>query len=189
VNTSSQPSAEDRPGVGRSLWFVAMPLFALLVAVLILAMSGGITGREGTYPRALAVVVAVLALVSIRSDYLTARRETAGQAAPALSAGEALDEHADPLHEEGGEDFENGRGAGVAGKRVVALGALTGLSIYLMTWLGFFIPSALLIGGALLILGVRTWWKVAAYTVGLVVTAHLLFVEALGVPFPPAPWS
>lgn len=188
MKISSQPAGDVRPGVGRSLWLVAVPLFALVLAGVILATSGEISGREGNYPRVLAVVIVIMAVVSIRSDYVQARRETSGETVPEVDP-EDPDAHAELLHEEGGEDFESSRGAGVAGRRVAALAAVTGLSIYLMTWLGFFIPAALLVGGGLIVLGVRSWWKVAVYTAGIVVGAYLLFVEALGVPFPPAPWS
>ena len=73
--------------------------------------------------------------------------------------------------------------------RVLALAGVTVLSVYLMSWLGFFIPAALLVAGGIVVLGIRSPWRVAAYTAGIVVAAHLLFVEALRVPFPPAPWS
>ncbi|WP_158657490.1 tripartite tricarboxylate transporter TctB family protein [Blastococcus saxobsidens] len=155
----------------------------------ILAVSGEITGREGTYPRVLAGIIIVLALISMRSDYVMARRDEHDGAGPMAVPGEEHGAPAAPLHEEGAEDFEGSRGAGVAWKRVLALTAVTFLAIYLMSWLGFFIPATLLVGGGLIVLGVRTWWKVATYTGGLVVGAYLLFVEALGVPFPPAPWS
>lgn len=170
-------------GAARALWLVSTPLLALALALLFLLTSGALTGREATYPRVLAVVVAVLAVVSLWRDSVEARREKAstGPAAPATKGDES-----DELDD---EDPEGRRGAGLAVGRIIVLVAVTAVAIYLMGLLGFFIPAALLVGGGLVVLGVRSPWRVAAYTAGLVIGAYLLFVEALRVPFPATPWS
>jgi len=191
--TPSTPPAAGRPGPGRSssgsrrggaarsAWAVAVPLFALALAVLFLATSGDITGREGSYPRVLAGVVVVLALLSLVRDHADARRESA----VAPTAG--TEDEDDPDSE--AASFEGGRGVGVAVRRVLAFAGVSVLAVYLMSWLGFFIPAALLVAGGVLVLGIRSPWRVVVFTVALVGIAHLLFVEALKVPFPTAPWS
>ena len=181
IGASAPPSgaALPRRGPGAVLWTAAAPLIALALALLFLASSGDITGREAAYPRLLAVLVSVLAVFSIVNDLREARAERA------TAAESGLDLHADAED----DGFEGRRGAGVHVRRVLLFIALTVLSVYLMNVVGFFLPAFLLLGGGLVVLGVRSPWRVVAYTVGLVGVAYLLFVQALQVPFPPAPWS
>jgi hypothetical protein len=163
--------------LGRSLWLMATPLLMLLLALLFLATSGNVTGREAGYPRVLAGLVGALALVSLVRDHSDGHR-----AADPEPHG-ADDDLADP------DELEGRRGAGVAVRRILAFLGVSGLAVVLMSYLGFFVPAFLLLAGGLVVLGVRTPWKVVVYSVGVVLTAYLLFVEALKVPFPPAPWS
>lgn len=187
---AGRPSADGaRPvsggrRVGRSLWLMAAPLFMLVLALLFLASSTELTGREALYPQVLAVLVAVLAVVSMRGDHRegTAQLE---QAAPSSRRGDvAVDDDLDDP-----DDVEGRRGIGLAAGRVLAFLLVAVVAVTLMSYLGFFLPSVLLVGGGLLVLGVRTPWKVVAYTAGVVLVAYGLFVELLQVPFPPAPWS
>ena len=169
--------------IATSLWLVAAPLTVLLVAVLFLLVSGGITGREGAYPRVLAGIVVVMALAAVLGDLRDGRRALA-PGSPLPSAETVPDDHV-----ERDADLEGGRGRGLAVRRVLVFAAVAVLSVFLMSYLGFFLPGVLLLAGGLLALGVRTPWKVVAYTAGLLGAAYALFVEALKVPFPPAPWS
>lgn len=171
--TSPHPSS--RTGVGVGLWLVATPLLILLLAVAFLLSSGELTGREANYPRVLAVVVIALAAVSILKDLASGRL---------VFAAAARGEHADAA-----DDPEGLRGQGLAARRVAAFFVIAVASVWLMSWVGFFLPALLLVGAGVFVLGVRTPWKVAAYASGVVTAAYLVFVQALQVPFPPAPWS
>lgn len=163
--------------LGRSLWLVATPLLMLLLALVLLGSSGEITGREAAYPQALAGLVVVLALVSLVKDHQDGTR-----AAEPEPQG-ATDDLQDP------DDLEGRRGVGVAFQRVLAFLVVVSLAVTLMSYLGFFVPAFLLLAGGLVVLGIRTPWKVVVYSGVVVLIAYLLFVEALKVPFPPAPWS
>lgn len=171
----------SRSGPVLALWLVTAPLVMLLLAVAFLLSSGELTGREGTYPRVLAVVVIALAGVSVVKDLTSGRRTFA--AARTGTAGAAAGER-DEDH-----DPEGQRGLGLAVRRVVGFFGLALVCVWLMTWVGFFLSALLLVGAGVVVLGVRTPWKVAAYTAGVVGAAYVVFVEALQVPFPPAPWS
>jgi Flp pilus assembly protein TadB len=175
----------SRSGPLLALWLVTAPLVMLLLAVAFLLSSGELTGREGTYPRVLAVVVIALAGVSVVKDLTSGRRtfaaaRTSSAAAGAGAPASDVDEEHDP---------EGQRGLGLAVRRVVGFFALALVCVWLMTWVGFFVAALLLVGAGVVVLGVRTPWKVAAYTAGVVGAAYVVFVEALQVPFPPAPWS
>lgn len=178
--TSSQPSGAGR--LGRSLWLVATPLFMLLLAVLFLLSSGDLTGREAAYPQVLALLVIVLAVVSLAGDHREGMRQVTA-APPSRLDHDAADDSAGP------DDVEGRRGIGLAVGRVLAFLVVAVVAVILMSYLGFFLPSALLVGGGLLVLGVRSPWKVVAYTAGVVLVAYGLFVQLLQVPFPSAPWS
>lgn len=170
------PAATSRLGAGLALWLVAAPLVMLLLAVVFLLNSSELSGREAAYPRVLAVIVIALAAVSIVKDLTSGRlvfADAPSQTRPATAA----------------DDPEGQRGRGLAARRVVTFFAVAVVSVWLMSWVGFFLPALLLVGAGVYVLGVRTPWKVAAYTVGLVAAAYTVFVEALQVPFPPAPWS
>lgn len=164
----------SRGGVGLSLWLVAAPLAMLLLAAAFLLGSGELEGREAAYPRVLAVIVIALAAVSVVKD---------------LGSGRVLFTTAPRDVAEDETDLEGSRGRGLAGRRVLAFFVVAVVSVWLMSWVGFFLPALLLVGVGVVVLGVRTPWKVAAYTVGLVAVAYVVFVEALQVPFPPVPWS
>jgi hypothetical protein len=174
------PSPASRTAPALSLWLVAAPLVMLLLAVAFLLSSGGLEGREAAYPRVLAVVVIALAAVSIVQDLTSGRQVFA--AGPAQAPASALDDAAE-------DDLEGRRGQGLAARRVVVFFVIAVVSVWLMSWVGFFLPAFLLVGAGVYVLGVRTPWKVAAYTGGLVAAAYAVFVEALQVPFPAAPWS
>jgi putative tricarboxylic transport membrane protein len=160
--------------VTRSLWPVVTPVITLALATLFLATSGELNGLEATYPRALAVLVALLAIISIWRDAVGMHRTRVAEPA------ENRTDDAEPAAR-GPEDHHR------AG-RVLGLVAVLAVTTWLMGVIGFFPAAALLLLGGLLILGVRTPLTVVAYTVGIVALAYLLFVEALGVPFPD-PWS
>jgi putative tricarboxylic transport membrane protein len=163
----------------RSLWLVSTPLIALAVAALFLAASGELHGLEAAYPRLLAVLIALLAVVSVWRDAVDARRTPADPSGAEVGP---VDPDAEEVAPEGG------RGVGMAAGRTVAFVAVLVLTSWLMGMIGFFPAATLLVLGGLVILGVRAPRTVLAYTVAVVGVAYLLFVEALGVPFP-APWS
>lgn len=162
----------------------AAPLIMLLLALLFLLTSGELTGREAGYPRVLAVIVAVLSAVAVFRDIVGARDEGVDSEPAAAHPGDDEMEHHDAA-----DDPEGRRGAGLAVPRVLGFLAVSVVAVVLMNYLGFFAPALLLLGGGLYVLGIRSPWKVAAYTALLVTASYLLFVEALQVPFPPAPWS
>jgi hypothetical protein len=161
--------------VTRSLRPAVTPVIALALAVLFLAASGELHGLEAAYPRALAIVVALLAVVSMGLDAVGAHRNPVA----------ATPENGEPVDQDGRTPGSQERHP--AGP-VLGLVAVLAVTTWLMGVIGFFPAAALLLLGSLVILGVRTPFKVVAYTAGVVAIAYLLFVEALGVPFP-NPWS
>lgn len=165
------------------MWLAAAPLFMLLLALVFLLSSGELTGLEANYPRLLAVIVAVMAVASIIGDYREGRQALAAETPPPHGNASHDDDLEDP------DGLEGRRGVGLAVPRLLGFLALALVSVFLMNYLGFFAPAFLLVGGGLLVLGVRTPWKVVLYTLGVIGVAYVLFVEALQVPFPPAPWS
>jgi hypothetical protein len=177
------PSAPGLAGkVALWVWLVIAPVIALALAALFLATSGDLHGLEATYPRGLAVLVALLAIVSIRRDAAEARRDR-------LISATAVDSDVEPVDTDAGAvDLEGRRGVGMATGRTLAFVAVLVVTTWLMGTIGFFPAATLLILGGLVVLGVRSPLRVASYTVGVVAIAYLLFVEALGVRFP-SPWS
>lgn len=165
------------------MWLVSAPVIALALAAMFLITSGDLEGIEGSYPRGLAVLVALLAVVSIWRDAAEARRDQA-TAAPALAGAGSVGADAD-MDDVG---LEGRRGVGMAAGRVGAFVAVLVVTTWLMGLIGFFPAATLLVSGGLVVLGVRSPLKVIVYTVGVVAVAYLVFVEALGVPFP-APWN
>jgi len=169
------------PGLARkaalSIWLVITPVITLALAALFLATSGDLQGLEATYPRALAGLVALLAVISIWRDSIEARRDRVSH--PSAGSVEA-DANAGGL--------EGRRGVGMAAGRALAFAAVLVVTTWLMGVIGFLPAATLLILGGLVVLGVRSPLKVIGYTVGVIAVAHLLFVEALGVPFP-SPWN
>lgn len=162
----------------------AAPLIMLLLALLFLLTSGELTGREAGYPRVLAVVVAAMSALAIVRDIVGARAGAEGEPATVHHPGDDEMEHHDAV-----DDPEGRHGAGLAVPRVLGFLGVSVVAVFLMNYLGFFTPALLLLGGGLFVLGIRSPWRVAAYTALLITASYLLFVEALQVPFPPAPWS
>jgi len=167
---------EARVGPGLWPWRLSVPLLVLVIAVAMLIGSGGINGRDAFYPRVLAAVVMAFALYAIVRDVrgiLAERQETTGSAT-------GVDSDA---------GVEGRGGVGVAAVRVVAFCAVAAVSVWLLDWVGYYLASAVLLAGGVLVLGVRSPVKVVAYAAALLAVAYLLFSLVLGVPLPRPLWS
>ena len=169
---------DSRVGPGQWPWRLSVPLLVLVIAVAMLIGSGSIDGRDAFYPRLLAAVVTAFALYAVVRDVrgiLAERHETTGTAP------------ADGVVPDSG--VEGRGGVGVAAVRVVAFCAVAAVSVWLLDWVGYYLASAILLAGGVLVLGVRSPVKVVAYTAALIGVAYLLFGLLLGVPLPRPLWS
>ena len=178
----SGPEARvSRFGPGLWVWRLSVALLILVVAVGMLVGSSGIEGRDAFYPRVLAAVVTAFALYAIvreAQEFLAERRGTTGS--------DTEPESIDNVPDAG---VEGRGGVGVAARRVVAFCAVAVVSVWLIDWVGYYIASAVLLAGGVLVLGVRSPLKVAIYTGALIGVAYLLFGLLLGVPLPRPLWS
>lgn len=165
-------------------WNLSVPLVFVVVVFLYLIDIRNIRGIEIYYPLSVAIVAGVLAVVSMWRDRLP-------RVSASASSGEFTKVRPPGSSEVGGE---------VAGTRVkyvlgnppvltIALMGVVAVTIYLMTWLGFFMPSVIMVSAAAALLGIRVWWKLVVYPIAVVGLAYLLFVETLNVPFPSGPWG
>jgi hypothetical protein len=173
---------DSRVGPAQWPWRLSVPLLVLVIAVAMLIGSGSINGRDAFYPRVLAAAVTAFALYAVVRDVrgiLAERHATAGSA-----TGPAPDDGVDP-----DSGVEGRGGVGVAAVRVVAFCAVAAVSVWLLDWVGYYLASAVLLAGGVLVLGVRSPVKVVAYTAALIAVAYLLFGLVLGVPLPRPLWS
>lgn len=165
-------------------WNLAVPIVFIVIVTLYLIDIRNIRGIESYYPLSVAIIAGVLAVVSMWRDRLSLVPTSA-------SSSEAS--------QVGPPDSSEMEGA-VAGTRVknvlgnpavitLALMGIVAVAIYLMTWLGFFVPSVIMVAAAAALLGIRVWWKLVVYPIAVVGLAYLLFVETLNVPFPSGPWG
>jgi len=177
---------DSRVGPGLWVWRLSVPLLVLVIAVAMLIGSGSINGRDAFYPRVLAAAVTVFALYAVVRDVrgiLAERHATTGPTTVSTS-GQAPT--GDVVPDSG---VEGRGGVGVAAVRVAAFCAVAAVSVWLLDWVGFYLASAVLLAGGVLVLGVRSPVKVVAYTGALIAVAYLLFGLVLGVPLPRPLWS
>lgn len=162
-------------------WNLSVPLLFIIVVSLYLIDTRDIRGIESYYPLSVAIAAAVLAVISMWRDRLSK-----------TASSPSIDDES---------PTETGNLHSVATRSRVkllvknpmlistVLMAIVAISIYLMTWLGFFVPSLIMISTAVVLLGVHKWWKVLTYSIAVVGLAYLLFVVTLNVPFPSGPWG
>ena len=177
---------DSRVGPGLWVWRLSVPLLVLVIAVAMLIGSGSINGRDAFYPRVLAAVVTAFALYAVVRDVrgiLVERHATTGSTTVSPT-GPAPADGVDP-----DSGVEGRGGVGVAAVRVMAFCAVAAVSVWLLDWVGYYLASAVLLAGGVLVLGVRSPVKVVAYTAALIAVAYLLFGLVLGVPLPRPLWS
>jgi hypothetical protein len=168
---------DSRVGPAQWPWRLSVPLLVLVIAVAMLIGSDSINGRDAFYPRVLAAAVTAFALYAVVRDVRGILAEShATEPAPTE----------DVVPESG---VEGRGGVGVAAVRVVAFCAVAVVSVWLLDWVGYYLASAVLLAGGVVVLGVRSPVKVVAYTAALIAVAYLLFSLVLGVPLPRPLWS
>jgi hypothetical protein len=73
--------------------------------------------------------------------------------------------------------------------RVLALYAIAVLYPILLPWLGFIIPTILLMGGMVVFLGIRVWWHAATFALVTPVTIRFVFERLLAISLPRAEYE
>lgn len=165
-----------RPASERALR-VAVPALGVVVAVVLLATSTHLTGPSGWYARVMVILLGVVSLVGTIAEVRRVVRER-GDAVPATedAGSTASAEPADP-----DEPVVASRGALARVLIVVAsIVAMVLLANVLGLWLAMLIPVV----ATLLVLGVRTWWKVALAAGLTVAGGYVVFTLLLQVRVP-----
>jgi len=181
---------DSRVGPGLWVWRLSVPLLVLVIAVAMLIGSGSINGRDAFYPRVLAAVVTAFALYAVVRDVrgiLAERHATTGPTTGPTTGSTTGQAPTGGVVPDSG--VEGRGGVGVAAVRVAAFCAVAAVSVWLLDWVGYYLASAVLLAGGVLVLGVRSPVKVVAYTAALIAVAYLLFGLVLGVPLPRPLWS
>lgn len=68
--------------------------------------------------------------------------------------------------------------------RVLTLYAIAVVYPFLLPWLGFVVPTILLMGGMVLFLGIRVWWQVLVFAFLAPVTIRFVFERLLAISLP-----
>ena len=144
---------------------LAVPALGLVLAIVLLATSTHLTGASGWYARVLVALFGVVALVGTTVEAVRLARHVTPE--PSAEADEAVD--------------SLGRPALVrVGAVVASIVAMVLLANILGLWLAMVIPVVT----CLIVLGVRTWWKVLLATVLTVAGGYVVFTLLLQVRVP-----
>ncbi|WP_395638694.1 tripartite tricarboxylate transporter TctB family protein [Pseudolysinimonas sp.] len=160
------------PMTGERALRLAVPALGLALAVVLLLTSTHLTGGSGWYARVLVVLFGVVALVGLIVEIVRFVRH-----APAPVP-------IDPLIDVDGtpEPHETDGNAALirVGIVVASILAMVLLANILGLWLAMVIPVV----ATLLVLGVRTWWKVLLATALTVAGGYIVFTLLLQVRVP-----
>lgn len=152
---------------------LAVPALGLVLAIVLLATSTHLTGGSGWYARVLVGLFGVVALIGTIVELVKLRRpdevaETPTDGAPAdPDEAHAVDALSRPALVR-------------VGLIVASIVAMVLLANILGLWLAMVIPVVT----CLLVLGVRTWWKVLLATVLTVAGGYVVFTLLLQVRVP-----
>lgn len=150
---------------------LALPAVGLAVAIVLLATSGDLNGGAGWYARVLVALFGVVALIGLIVEI--AHYVRGEPAAPAANDREPADPDA--------PDEVAGAGSllrvGIVVASVIAM-------LLLANVVGFWSAMAIPVIATLLILGVRTLWKVALAAVLTVAAGYVVFTILLQVRVP-----
>lgn len=158
------------PGAARERALdLAVPALGLAFAAVLLLSSGHLVGPAGWYARVLAAVLGVVALVGLVAEIIRFRRSLV---APSTTVAV--------------EDAEPDSDAPARGGllRVGILVASVIAMVLLANPLGFWLAMIIPVVTALVLLGVRSWWKVLIATVLTVAGGYVLFTLLLQVRVP-----
>lgn len=162
-----------RPGATRERALaLAVPALGLAFAVLLLATSGHLVGPSGWYARILAVVFGAIALVGLVAELTRSRR-----VAPQADTDEELPAVSDDENTRDGQPRGGLTRVGILVASVVAM-------ILLAEPLGFWLSMIIPVATALIVLGVRTWWKVLLAVTLTVAGGYIVFTLLLQVRVP-----
>lgn len=167
---------------------LAVPALGLVFAALLLASSTHLSGPSGWYARVLVIVLGVIALVGLIVELARPGRPTtprlphAGDHVAVTDRPDLLDAVDDALAATDELEDEPSAPGGLV--RVGILVASVIAMVLLANPLGFWLAMAIPVVTALLLLGVRTWWKVALATVLTVAGGYIVFTVLLQVRVP-----
>ena len=165
---------------------LAVPALGLVLAIVLLATSTHLTGPSGWYARVLVVLLGVVALVGTVVEGVRFARGTTETRAPELGSGQdLLDDVEGVLAAADDDEDEPGDSRSLAGlARVGLVVASVAAMILLANVLGLWLAMIIPVLTTLLVLGVRTWWKVLLATVLTVAGGYVVFTLLLQVRVP-----
>lgn len=153
---------------------LAVPALGLVLAIVLLATSTHLTGASGWYARVLVTLFGVVTLVGTIVEAVRLRRGTPD---PVVAAEQ--DVAPDPDAQQAVDSL--GRPALLrVGAVIASIVAMVLLANMLGLWLAMVIPVVT----ALVVLGVRTWWKLLLATVLTVAGGYVVFTLLLQVRVP-----
>jgi|GEM_PF-5098034 len=178
-------AAGRRPGVARTRALtLGVPALGLSLAVVLLATSGHLVGPSGWYARILAAVFGTIALIGLIFELVGQRTAAAAASAEPVDdvavTGVPDEEAPLAIEHDGPHPAPSGRGLVRVGMLVVSVIAM----IVVTDLLGFWLAMAVPVVATLLLLGVRTWWKVLLATVLTIAGGYVVFTLLLRVRVP-----
>lgn len=164
---------------------VTVPALGLVLSAVLLSTSGHLTGPSGWYARVLVALLGIVALVGTVVELIRLARPGAEAPAHELgSGGDLLDDVDDVLAAADDEDEPADAAQRGGLVRVGIVVASVVAMIVLANVLGLWLAMAIPVVTTLVVLGVRTWWKVALATVLTVAGGYVVFTLLLQVRVP-----
>lgn len=165
---------------------LAVPALGLVLAVVLLSTSTHLTGPSGWYARVLVTLLGAVALVGTIVEGVRLARPVPAVPARELGTGsDLLDDVEDVLAAADDDEDEPAEGPARGGLlRVGIVVASVAMMILLANVLGLWLAMAIPVVTTLVVLGVRTWWKVALATVLTVAGGYVVFTLLLQVRVP-----
>lgn len=165
---------------------LAVPALGLVLSIVLLATSTHLTGASGWYARVLVTLLGIVALVGTVVEAVRFARHVPETPAAELGSGDdLLDDVADVLAAADDDEAAPGESRGVSGLvRVALVAASIAAMVLLANILGLWLAMVIPVLTTLLVLGVRTWWKVLLATVLTVAGGYIVFTLLLQVRVP-----
>ena len=157
---------------------LAVPALGLVLAVVLLVASAHLTGPSGWYARVLVLLLAAVALVNTIVELRNAVRSRRGaDAATVTGAGVSAPEPSEV------DEPPAASRRGALLRVAVVVAAVVGM-VLLADILGLWLAMLLPVLATLLVLGVRTWWKVVLAAGLTVAGGYVVFTILLQVRVP-----
>lgn len=164
---------------------LAVPALGLALSIVLLATSTHLTGASGWYARVLVTLLGVVALIGTIVEAIRLVRRTPEGVTPELEPGGDLLDDVETVLAAADDDDEPGESRGLGGlARVGLVVASVAAMILLANVLGLWLAMIIPVLTTLLVLGVRSWWKVLLATTLTVAGGYVVFTLLLQVRVP-----